>query len=852
MSNDYFNTDGNPANNSAAKSSVIRAIISAISAGFDKLPALSGNGSKIIAVNSGGTALESVAVTGTGSVARSISPTLTTPVLGAATATSVNKVTITAPATSATITIADGKTLTVSNTITLTGADSATLNISDVAAATALAASSGSALVGFIQSGTGAVAQTEQGKLRTVVTDGDFSTYQQAAIGAIGKTFFVPVGATVSLTVPTDVATIAAAITAIARWIIPADATVQIIVPTGSTSLSTPTAFNHPYGARVEIIGTTPVSITGTTLAAAVSGSAGAYSVQINVSAVAGISANDYAIIRTVTGTGQYVLFNGIFKITAVGASTITILHTAQNAAWPTNTMTGCVITVIKSMVYYTGCDGFRIDGPLGKINNIALVGDRSSGTIGLIASRAESSYKDFGRVLCGDSFGVIGFGDAGVMALMNGVIDARYIASANNLAYNLFAQHGGRIMANNCVVCGAGDSGLYAHSGGDIWAESGISSGNLLYGAFCISGGSILMQNGFVWSNVSDGWRASWGGAIRAPSISSRYNGANGGFANDGGVAVVTSSTLSNNNGAGVYTQSGGSIDATSSTMSSNVQHGAYSDGGFIDCPSSTASSNTINGYTAVNGGVILGNLLTGSSNGTYLCSASTSGYIRATNASASGQTLFVSSSGMIDATSATGTPTLTRSAGGIILNTSGDLLYGALTPSSISANGATETGVINAAKNSTYNSESTSALCAQNIADPLKMLVAGYDNTFDYGYIQALRSTSGYKNIALNPNAGNVGIGLVTSSPTARLHLPAGAAGANSGPLKFTSGIVQSTAEPGTMEYNGTNLFFTRSGTTREGVLTQRAVTAEVVVSDTTVTVNIDGVEYKLLAKA
>jgi hypothetical protein len=55
--------------------------------------------------------------------------TLTTPVLGVATATSINKVAITAPATSATLTIADGKTLTASNTLTFTGTDGSTLNI---------------------------------------------------------------------------------------------------------------------------------------------------------------------------------------------------------------------------------------------------------------------------------------------------------------------------------------------------------------------------------------------------------------------------------------------------------------------------------------------------------------------------------------------------------------------------------------------------------------------------------------------------------------------------------------------------------------------------------------------------
>ena len=51
------------------------------------------------------------------------SPTLTTPTLGVATATTINKLTITAPATGSTLAIADGKTLTVSNTLTFTGSD---------------------------------------------------------------------------------------------------------------------------------------------------------------------------------------------------------------------------------------------------------------------------------------------------------------------------------------------------------------------------------------------------------------------------------------------------------------------------------------------------------------------------------------------------------------------------------------------------------------------------------------------------------------------------------------------------------------------------------------------------------
>lgn len=50
--------------------------------------------------------------TGSGAVVLATSPTLVTPALGVATATSINKVAITAPLTGATLTIADGKTLT--------------------------------------------------------------------------------------------------------------------------------------------------------------------------------------------------------------------------------------------------------------------------------------------------------------------------------------------------------------------------------------------------------------------------------------------------------------------------------------------------------------------------------------------------------------------------------------------------------------------------------------------------------------------------------------------------------------------------------------------------------------------
>lgn len=69
--------------------------------------------------------------TGTGALVFATSPTLVTPTLGVATATSINKVAITAPSVSATLTIANGKTLTANSSLTLAGVDAKTLTVNN-------------------------------------------------------------------------------------------------------------------------------------------------------------------------------------------------------------------------------------------------------------------------------------------------------------------------------------------------------------------------------------------------------------------------------------------------------------------------------------------------------------------------------------------------------------------------------------------------------------------------------------------------------------------------------------------------------------------------------------------------
>jgi hypothetical protein len=86
-----------------------------------------GTAGQVLQVNSGATAPEWVSSSGTGNVARTTSPSFTTPSLGAATATSINGLTLTSS--TGALTVANGKTLTANSTLTLAGVDGKTLTV---------------------------------------------------------------------------------------------------------------------------------------------------------------------------------------------------------------------------------------------------------------------------------------------------------------------------------------------------------------------------------------------------------------------------------------------------------------------------------------------------------------------------------------------------------------------------------------------------------------------------------------------------------------------------------------------------------------------------------------------------
>jgi hypothetical protein len=140
--------------------------------------------------------------TGTGALVFATSPTLVTPVLGVATATSVNKMAITAPATSSTLAVADGKTFTVNHSLTLAGTDTTTMTFpatsATIARTDAAQAFTGNqtfngAIIGTVQalSGPGAVNVTQLTTAFTSTAAGNALTLADGVAGQLKTIVYV-------------------------------------------------------------------------------------------------------------------------------------------------------------------------------------------------------------------------------------------------------------------------------------------------------------------------------------------------------------------------------------------------------------------------------------------------------------------------------------------------------------------------------------------------------------------------------------------------------------------------------------------------------------------------------------
>lgn len=140
--------------------------------------------------------------TGSGALVFATSPTLVTPTLGVASVTTVNKVTITAPATGSTLTIQDGFTLTVSGSATISGGTHSGTNTGDQTsvsgnAGTATALATARTINGTSFDGTANITVTAAAGTLTGTTLN--STVVTSSLTSVGTLSSLTLGGTLSM-----------------------------------------------------------------------------------------------------------------------------------------------------------------------------------------------------------------------------------------------------------------------------------------------------------------------------------------------------------------------------------------------------------------------------------------------------------------------------------------------------------------------------------------------------------------------------------------------------------------------------------------------------------------------------
>lgn len=276
-------------------------------------------------------------------------------------------------------------------------------------------------------------------------------------------------------------------------WISP-DATVTTQCADGTYTFTEATSCTHPCAANIVITGENTHSKSMTSVQSS-SGSAGAWSVVINLDGVANIAEDDYVIIHTASGGTRPTFVLGCHKVTNVdsGNNRITFASTHQHASAPSGSVEATVL-VMKTIFVGDGCHVLgKASGLI--LDKMVMVGDASNYCFSL----AEDLLR----------LGVVGFvGGSG----------ATYAANLTN-----------------AVLCEVNTSTIPVFSGGNTCIRLQLMS-KLRFSTFICSGAAVghglnsffsdvFVSKLFVTGNKASGVRAETLSRLRLSTATSTGN---------------------------------------------------------------------------------------------------------------------------------------------------------------------------------------------------------------------------------------------------------------------------------------------------------------------------------------
>jgi hypothetical protein len=510
--------------------------------------------------------------TGTGVVVFNNSPTLITPTLGVASATTINKVTLTAPASGSTLTIADGKTLTVSNTLTFTGTDASSAafgsggTVAYVAdKLSAFAATTSAELAGVIsdETGTGALVFASSPTLVTPTLGAALATSITATSGNMSVS--AAAGNNSVNLVPTGSGTVDAAnkrITSVAEPTQSSDAATKNYVDAVKTGLDVKDSVRVTTTANLASTYSNGTSGVGATLTN--SGTQAALTIDSIV-----LTVNDRVLVKD-QSTG---LQNGFYKVTTVGTAS-------------TNWVLTRTIDADENTEITPGAFTFVEEGTVGQDNGYVCTtnGDITIGTTAISFvqfSGAGSVIAGDGLTKSGNTLDVVGTSNRISISADAVDIDANYVGQASITTLGTIATGTwqGSLVAGQYGGTGVNNTGKTITLGGNLttsgahattFTTSGTTGVTLpTTGTLATLAGTESLSNKTITLSSFSGTTIAASGLVTLTNVTDASNLTTAAVILSGGLSVTKAMYVGTNiTGAGA---------ATSTLDGFNIDGGTY-----------------------------------------------------------------------------------------------------------------------------------------------------------------------------------------------------------------------------------------------------------------------------------
>lgn len=387
-----------------------------------------------------------------------------------------------------------------------------------------------------------------------------------------------------------------------------ADGTLNIIFPEGVFVYTSQIVINTPDAHNISINGV--YTTTNITAWGGVSGVVKNYTVALVLDSAAGITTDHYMLTLSNTTAYGTDLDNiaGVWKVIGNFGSGIQVKNTSHKALAGSPSVAGPMpIKILKTVLKFNGCDGFRAEGGqgIGMIEGVAIVGDydlvTATGTLGthgiiaaapLISDGGSSNrqYNTTGAIVLGYAVGISEFGEQGISLAARTSLVGNFVASCANRKRGFYVD-GGSFRCKFAIGSGNGEDGFIADSTGFLQCAYAVAAGNGLTGFFSINHSMIAASYSRSFNNSQWGYEARGVCRIAAEFSSSRYN-SSGGYLSSFNAHIDANSATANNSSVAFRSHSGGIIDAAGAVISAVTYAGYSETGGHINLGGATGAT--------------------------------------------------------------------------------------------------------------------------------------------------------------------------------------------------------------------------------------------------------------------